>query len=157
MTDHIAHLLGLGPLLDARLRAALPAAAVVLSGVSLAEARRAGRLPDYGAEIYYVGGSVLRAGEGRTDGRVAQLRQRWGVAVADRDLGAGSAGAAAAQANAGSLADLVLDALLGYQPAGLDLPLYLIETPAPIAAGGRLLVPLVFGAHLTYVATPTGV
>lgn len=84
--------------------------------------------------------------EGRSDGKAARIVQTWlAVAAARnvRDLRAGSA----ARNDAGVIADLVLDCLMGWEAPKLAKPLELVSGPAAGYGGGFQYLPLAFEAE----------
>ncbi len=122
-----------------RLKARLPAGAHVLTRADLASVTE-GSQPTPAVHVVYQG---YRVAESRPDGRAARLQQTWLVIVAVRNVRDAAAGSAA-RGDAGSLADAVIAALMGWKPAGVNKPLKLVNAPASGYRAGHLYLPLAF-------------
>jgi len=142
-------LLALEPVLRARLGERLPHNVKILAAHDL-DAVSAGGQPTPAVYVIYSGGSVA---ESRSDGRAARISQDWLILVAVRHVSQVDAGAAA-RAEAGDLADLVLAALMGWQPAGTSQPLRLSGLPNPGFISGYQWVPLIFNTEITRRTEP---
>lgn len=142
-------LLALEPLLLARLREQLPPGVPVLPKASL-DAQAEGLLRAPAVYVIYAGGEVA---ERRPDGRAVKLRQRWLCLVAVRNLAESTSGQPARE-DAGTLADVVLTALMGWQPPGASAPLSLVELPDLGYVAGYQTLPLVFATELVRSVKP---
>ena len=91
--------------------------------------------------------------ESRADGRAVRIEQTWLAVVAVRNARAVQSGAAA-RAEAGALAQQVLLALQGWQPADATKPLQLASAPNAGYSAGYQYVPLAFTAELICRTTP---
>jgi len=87
-----------------------------------------------------------RVAEGRSDGRAARIEQTWLAVVATRNTRALKTGDAA-RAQAGPLAQRVITALMGWQPASATKPLRLDSGPAAGFSAGHQYLPLAFVAE----------
>lgn len=135
-------LLFLEPLILERLRGRLTVP--VLPKASLdAQQQAVPRAP--AVYVIYWNGTVA---ESRPDGRAARIRQRWLCLVAARNLTEAASGQRARE-DAGTLADAVLNALMGWQPPGASAPLTLAELPDLGYVAGYQTLPLVFSTELT--------
>lgn len=126
----------------ARLREHLPAEVHVLASASIDDLAKGSRLAP-ATYLIYAGGAVAEA---RPDGRAVRVRQNWLVVVTARHAARLTEGAPA-RADAGALADLVLAALMGWQPDGTSQPLTLADLPDPGFLAGYQTIPLVFSTE----------
>lgn len=140
----------LRPLLLERLRAALPPTLQVAPTPSLEALLFGPAAP--GVYLLYGGTKVA---ESRPDGRAVRLTQSWRVLIIARHV-ATAPGMLGAQDDAGTLADSILDSLLGWPPAPDAKPLHLVECP-PIDLGEATVdvIALAFETEVVYRA-PAG-
>lgn len=117
-------LFSLRPLILDRLRSVVPPTLQVAALPSL-EALLYGP-PAPGVYLLYGGAKITSH---RPDGRGVWFTQTWRVVVVARHL-ATAPGALAAADDAATLADTVLDACLGWRPAGAASPLRAVDFPA---------------------------
>lgn len=84
-----------------------------------------------------------RVGEGRYDGKACPVMQSWLAVVVTRGTRNLASGADARQ-QAGALARVVLEALMGFKPACAAKPLMLANAPQAAYSGGHQYLPLGF-------------
>ena len=87
-----------------------------------------------------------RVAEGRTDQKAARIEQTWLAVVTTRNTRALKTGEAA-RAQAGPLAQQVVAALMGWQPASASKPLRLESGPSAGFSAGYQYLPLAFVAE----------
>lgn len=123
-----------------RLRSELPSTVHVLTSATMAAAPR--HLTPV-ACVFYQGfeSKSLDAYDS------IQIAQRWTVAVVSRNVG--DAAGSGARADAGEVADLVLAALHGWQPASATMPMMLTSDPGPEFEAGIQIVQLGFSTEIT--------
>jgi len=145
----MSHFLALEGLIADRLRERLDGSVHVLTAPAL-DAIASGTQPTPAVYVLYAGGSVS---ESRQDGLAARIAQQWMVLVAVRNV-AQIASGAPARADAGTIADAVLAALMGWQPPGTSQPLRLSALPDPGFIAGLQWVPLTFSTEFTRRVAP---
>lgn len=91
--------------------------------------------------------------ESAAQGRQARLGQRWLVVAAARNVARLQSGEDARD-EVGPVADVVLGALMGWQPDGVCAPLGLVPGPAPIYRDGVFYLPLAFRLELVRRSAP---
>lgn len=138
----LVSLLSAGEHIRARLRTLLPTTVHVLAAPDIDDIA-AGRITTPCVYVIYAGGEVAEA---RADGRAARLRQRWMVISCVRHAARVESGAPARE-EAGTIADLVLAALMGWAPDECT-PLLIHETPSPGYVAGLQWVPITFSTSL---------
>ena len=132
----------LEPCLKDALRARLPPHVYVLSAADL-EGVSAETQPAPAVHVLYHGFRVVQSG-----GSTLEVVQRWLTVVVERNL-RDTLGGADARADAGPLATMVLDALLGreFDSGGALRP---IDPPLPGFRNGHLYLPLGWEAPITF-------
>lgn len=85
--------------------------------------------------------------ETRSDGSVCRVQQTWLAVVATRNTRNLASGGDARQ-EAGALAGLVSEALMGFVPASAAKPLMLAAAPSAEYSGGHQYLPLAFTTEL---------
>lgn len=146
----MANFLALEQLLVTRLKSTLPEPAAaagfktvhVLTAADLAGVTVEQQLTP-AVQIIYQGYKKV---QGRSDGKVATIGQTWLVTVATRNLRDVKSGQAARN-EAGLLASLVLDALMGWKPPSFSKPLELVDAPNGGHLAGFFYLPLAFAAE----------
>lgn len=141
----IPNLLWLEPLITQRLASALPEGTWMGDVASLSDA--SGRRLQAPGCLTLFSGAV--PDEQDLYGRDVEFRQRWtpvAVSRAPTEIKA----AADARAEAGALLSSIMDAMLGWQPNGVDSPFKLYAFPAPVYAGSYLLTPITFEVSITF-------
>jgi phage gp37-like protein len=82
-------------------------------------------------------------GEGRYDGKACPVMQSWLAVVVTRSTRNLASGLDARQ-QAGALAGVVLEALMGFKPASSSKPLMLVNAPQADYSGGHQYIPFGF-------------
>lgn len=138
--------LALEPLLVARLAeqlADLSPKVHVMSAADLAGVTEATQITPAVHMVFF----NYRVTETRPDGTVARIVQTWVPTVATRNVKDTRTGAAA-RATAGLIAWRVLQALMGFKPAGVSKPMQLVNGPGAGSSNGFAYLPLAFEAEL---------
>lgn len=138
------------PKLIARLQATLDAAITVVSARDLVGVKEALQL----APAVQVFGGEYRMQESSHTGRVVTVDQTWMCVVVVRNSATQKTGSGA-RADADSICDAVLQALLGWPPTdAADARLRLVDAPAPLwTPGGFGYYPLAFTRRFSVSAS----
>ena len=145
----VPNMLWLEPLITQRLAAELPAGTWMGDVASLSDA--SGRRLQAPGCLVLFSGAVPDSQD--LYGRDVEFKQRWtpvAVARAPTEIKA----AADARAEAGALLSSIMNAILGWKPAGVDSPFKLYAFPAPVYVGSYLLTPLTFEVSVTFAYNP---
>lgn len=93
-----------------------------------------------------------RVAESRSDGKAARIEQSWLAVVATRNT-RNLASSSGARTQAGLLAGVVLQALMGWRAPGTAGPCKLVDGPGAAFGKGFGYLPLAFTAELTVSTT----
>ncbi|ACL71489.1 conserved hypothetical protein [Thioalkalivibrio sulfidiphilus HL-EbGr7] len=131
------HFLALEPLIEARLKAHLPAGVHVLTAADLAGVEERAQVTP-AVHLIYRG---YRPTQDQGQGKIQEIEQIWWTVVAvrsARDIKGGSG----TREQAGPIIDAVLEALMGWRPIEGYLPLKLAPSAAPAYRAGFAYHPL---------------
>lgn len=121
----------------------------VLTAAELAEVPDQRQLAP-AVHVVYDGYSV---GDNIAAGKIQGIEQNWLVVCHARNT-TGQGNPTPAATDAGKIAEVVLAALLGFDPLGTGATLRLFTAPAPAYDGGYCYLPLNFRLRTTFKGTP---
>lgn len=139
-----SHFLGLEEQLKDRLRAGLDAALMTHVRLYSVTALPEGTLPTPSLLMLFDGYSIT---ERSSTGKHARISQNWLVFVCTRSAADIKSGEAS-RSLAGAIADVVLTALMGWQPDGCTKPLQLTNPPKADYDDGFFYLPVAVEAEL---------